>query len=368
VIVRLAYHTSGAAMNGFMCVGPLPSCVALAMPAKPTVPPAPPTSINKNVEYDEPSVNADGTPITNLAKTTAWYSIGTSAAVKLKDTPATRPQGGGHIGPLGVTISGPSGAAATIWATATNTTGAEGGPSNKVVITLPVAIPTFTLTTSAIGGGSVTGAGSYASGTTVTPVATPPAGSTFTSWSGACTGSGPCAILMDANKTVTATFTATVPVTFTLTTSVIGQGTVAGAGTYPSGQIVPVTAMPATGWQLAGWSGACTGSAACSVTMDASKSVTATFTQIVIPPSVLAPTITNITKCTFNVTMAGSPDGTTGWTMQPMVDGVTSGSSSSSAPWTRAVSVGYGAHTIGVRWTKSGATTIMTPVVPATCP
>jgi hypothetical protein len=40
----------------------------------------------------------------------------------------------------------------------------------------------------------------------VTLTATPAAGSTFTSWSGACTGSGGCTVTMSAARTVTATF------------------------------------------------------------------------------------------------------------------------------------------------------------------
>jgi hypothetical protein len=48
----------------------------------------------------------------------------------------------------------------------------------------------------------------FASGTSVTLAATADAGSSFSGWSGACTGSGPCTVAMDAAKSVTATFTA----------------------------------------------------------------------------------------------------------------------------------------------------------------
>jgi hypothetical protein len=50
----------------------------------------------------------------------------------------------------------------------------------------------------------------YSSGTSVTLTATPATGSTFAGWSGACSGTGTCTVTMDANKTVTATFTSTV--------------------------------------------------------------------------------------------------------------------------------------------------------------
>jgi hypothetical protein len=46
---------------------------------------------------------------------------------------------------------------------------------------------------------------------------------------------------------------------------------------YPSGAVVKLTATPLTGSTFTGWSGACSGTGACSVTMDADKAVTATF-------------------------------------------------------------------------------------------
>jgi uncharacterized repeat protein (TIGR02543 family) len=71
---------------------------------------------------------------------------------------------------------------------------------------------TFTLTTSVGGSGTVSrspNSATYASGSTVTLTATPAAGFTFSGWSGDATGStNPLAVVMTANKTVTATFTA----------------------------------------------------------------------------------------------------------------------------------------------------------------
>jgi uncharacterized repeat protein (TIGR02543 family) len=60
---------------------------------------------------------------------------------------------------------------------------------------------------------------SYTSGQTVTLQATPNAGYTFSGWSGALTGTAnPATLVMDANKSVTANFTA-VPTTYTLAIS-----------------------------------------------------------------------------------------------------------------------------------------------------
>ena len=130
---------------------------------------------------------------------------------------------------------------------------------------------------------------SYNSGTMVTLTASPAVGSSFTGWSGGgCTGTGSCVVTMDAAKSVTATFTLN---TYTLTTSRSGTGTgtvtssPAGINcgadcteAYNHGTSVTLSAAPASGSTFAGWSGGCTGSGSCVVTMDAAKSVTATFT------------------------------------------------------------------------------------------
>ena len=46
----------------------------------------------------------------------------------------------------------------------------------------------------------------YSEGTSVSLTATPDSGSTFSGWSGACAGTGSCALSMTANRSVTATF------------------------------------------------------------------------------------------------------------------------------------------------------------------
>ena len=61
------------------------------------------------------------------------------------------------------------------------------------------------------------------------------------------------------------------------TPSVIDCGTTCDTA-LDQGTFVALSAVPASGWTFAGWSGACGGDTACSVTMDAAKSVTATFT------------------------------------------------------------------------------------------
>jgi hypothetical protein len=126
---------------------------------------------------------------------------------------------------------------------------------------------------------------SYASGTVVNLIATPAAGTAFGGWSGDpdCTDGQ---VTMDTNKTCTATFN----LIYALTVSKVGtgSGTVISnpAGTdcgttcsasYISGTVVTLAASPAAGSTFTGWSGACSGTDSCIVTMDAPKSVTADF-------------------------------------------------------------------------------------------
>ena len=79
------------------------------------------------------------------------------------------------------------------------------------VVVSPAAQYTLTTAVSPSGGGTTNptvGVHTYAYGTVVAVTATPAAGYTFSSWSGACTGTGACSVTMDAAKTVTAHFTA----------------------------------------------------------------------------------------------------------------------------------------------------------------
>ena len=133
---------------------------------------------------------------------------------------------------------------------------------------------------------------SYASGRSVVLTAAAGVGSTFSGWGNACAawGTGPtCTLTMDAAKPVTATF-ALQQFTLLVSKGGTGFGTVttspaAGidcgidcAETYNFGASVTLTALPSPGSTFAGWSNACTGTGTCTVTMDAAKSATATFT------------------------------------------------------------------------------------------
>ena len=81
------------------------------------------------------------------------------------------------------------------------------------------------------------------------------------------------------------------PPTYKLTLQAIGGGIVTSTPPgincgndctedYASGTQVSLTASPAAGSVFAGWTGACTGTGACDLTMDADKDVTATFVAL----------------------------------------------------------------------------------------
>ena len=140
-------------------------------------------------------------------------------------------------------------------------------------------------------------------GEAVSLAATPGTNMVFAGWSGACTGTGACAVTMDATKAVTATFE---PTPRALDVAVTGGGSVtsapagiscpaACAASFGHGTEVTLTAAPSPGSSLVGWGGACTGFAAtCTVSMTAARSVTAEFTPL---------------KHVLTVTLAGAASG-----------------------------------------------------------
>jgi uncharacterized repeat protein (TIGR02543 family) len=150
-------------------------------------------------------------------------------------------------------------------------------------LTYPFETYTLTTTVSPTAVGSITlnpSGGSYSSGTNVTTTAVANSGYTFSGWSGALTGStNPGTITMNANKTLTATFTPTTTYSLTITAPSNGTITANPAGpNYASGTTVTLTATPNSGYQLSSWGGALSGSTnPTTLLMNGTKTVTATF-------------------------------------------------------------------------------------------
>jgi len=107
---------------------------------------------------------------------------------------------------------------------------------------------------------------------------------------------------MDAAKSATATFA---PITYTLAVSVGQGGTVTSSpagidcgaicsASFNSGTPVTLTATPVSGWIFQGWGGACSGTGTCSLTMNASQSVSTSFSSA---------------TYTLSITVVGNPGG-----------------------------------------------------------
>ncbi|MBI3898341.1 MAG: InlB B-repeat-containing protein [Gammaproteobacteria bacterium] len=131
---------------------------------------------------------------------------------------------------------------------------------------------------------------SYPAGTPITGTATAAAGYRFARWTGTSCTTATCTRTLNSSATIGAVFERIPTTTYTLTVAVTGTGTVTSSpagiscGTdcseaYASGTAVTLTPAPATGYTFAGWSGSCSGTGSCVVTMSAARSVTATFSQ-----------------------------------------------------------------------------------------
>ncbi len=208
----------------------------------PPPPPPPPDTFTLTVA---PPVNGTvtGSGINCPGICSATYGNGTS--VSLTATPASGFVFGGWGGDCGgqgnpcpLTMNAPKTVTATFTA-------------------LPPPPPgTFTLTVSPPANGQVTGPGincpgtcsaTYSNGTSVSLTATPVSGFSFGGWGGACNSSGQ--VTLDADKTCTATFTATVvgPLIVSTTSPPAGeQGAAYGYALLAEGGAPPYT------WSLGG--------------------------------------------------------------------------------------------------------------------
>jgi sugar lactone lactonase YvrE len=266
-----------------------------------------------------------------------------------------------------------------------------GGPTTRLQEPAGLAIlgagaapppPTEALTVSRAGTGSGTVTSSpagiscgstcsfaFAEGASVTLTATPAAGSVFSGWSGACSGTETCILQMTSAQAVTATFAPAPPPAQTLTVSTAGAGTVTSSpggiscgttcsASFPAGSTVTLTAIPASGSVFAGWSGACSGTGPCAVQLSSAQSVTATFALA--PPPPAPPTLTVSKAGAGSGTVSSSPSGISCGTTCSAAFGAgtsvtltaTAASGSVFAGWSGACA-GTGACTVGMTAAQS---------------
>lgn len=175
----------------------------------------------------------------------------------------------------------------------------------------------------------------YSNGTLVTLTAIADAGSKFSGWSGACSGTGSCTVTMNTAKTVTAIFDSQ-PNIYTLTVSKSGTGSGSVTSTpvgiscgsdcseaYTSGTSVTLLATASADSTFGGWSG----DSDCSdgvVLMNSNKNCIALFnlttsttspdlviSSLIGPSSTKVGTIVAITDTTKNIGDGSAKDSTT---------------------------------------------------------
>ena len=192
--------------------------------------------------------------------------------------------------------------------------GACGGTSGCTIIaagTSQTATATFTQLTSATLSLTETGSGTgvvtsspvgincpagacsavFAINAVVTLTATANSTSTFSGWSGACSGTGTCSVTMSAAQSVSASFTLKSTPLLSVTLTGTGSGTVSSLpsgincvgvacnAAFNAGTSVSLNVTPSSGSVFAGWSGACSGTGTCTVTMSTAQAVNAAFTS-----------------------------------------------------------------------------------------
>jgi len=151
----------------------------------------------------------------------------------------------------------------------------------------------------------------FAENTNVSLTATPNAGSTFVRWEGACSGSSSCNLVLNSDQSVSAIFEQQSTTLFSLSVTVQGSGSVSSTpqgincGTdcsedFAENTNVSLTAMPDDGFRFANWSGACSGSGACSVNMAQNQSVNAVFEQNAASEATLTVTVSGNGSVTSN--------------------------------------------------------------------
>ncbi len=160
-------------------------------------------------------------PTVTIRANPTWIAKGSASALTVTAKNAT-----------GITITGTNGSKRTmaagggvVWVKPTSTvtyTATATGPRGKISKTATVKVVTvyssqLTVTSTGTGGGTVTSSpagincpqictAKFSKGTAVVLTATPEDGTTFAGWSGSCTGTGKCSLILGASAAVTSTF------------------------------------------------------------------------------------------------------------------------------------------------------------------
>jgi hypothetical protein len=114
---------------------------------------------------------------------------------------------------------------------------------------------TVTISSNPAAGGTTSGGGTFNSGSSVTVMAAPNSGYTFTNWTEngiPLSTNANYQFVLSGNRTLVANF-ATGQYTLTLSSNPAVGGTTSGGGSFNSGSLVTVTATPNTGYAFTNW-------------------------------------------------------------------------------------------------------------------
>ncbi|MEK7706124.1 MAG: PKD domain-containing protein, partial [Myxococcota bacterium] len=156
-------------------------------------------------------------PVTvSLTAAATNLPYGASTVVTWSSTHSTScsSSGGGGSGTAG---SFNTGALTTTTTYSVTCVGTVGSATKSITVTVSPAIPTYTLSVTNSGGGTVSSSpagidcgtscsATFTSGTAVTLTAAASGGYSFTGWSGACSGAGSCVVTLAADTDLAATF------------------------------------------------------------------------------------------------------------------------------------------------------------------
>lgn len=161
----------------------------------------------------------------------------------------------------------------------------------------------------------------YSYNSTINLFYTDGSNSTFSGWSGACTGNNTCNVIMNANRTVNAQFMADRVLTVAKNGPAPGDVTILDSSqglidcgatciaSYPYNTQAILTAIEEPFTQFTGWQGAgCSGTGNCIITMKNAKTVTANFSLL---PQSLTITPTGLGAGTITSSPAGIDCGLT---------------------------------------------------------
>lgn len=258
------------------------------------------------------SVSKSGTGTGTLASSPAGIACGATCSSSYNYGQSVvltaTADSGSTVSGWGGDCSSATGATCTVAMTAARTASATFALNSYTVAVTKSGVGTGTVTASsgAVNCGA-TCSGSYAHGTSLTLTATPTGDSVFSGWGGACSGtSSTCTVAVTEARSVTANFALNTYL-LSVTKAGAGSGSVTApdstincgatcSANYNSATVVTLSASPAAGSTFSGWSGACSGTSSCVVTMSVARSVTATFAVSTLGITVTSPTGGTVTS------------------------------------------------------------------------